>query len=124
LLHACATGHLADQAAHAGFDDGAAVTVVMASGGYPGPYETGVPITGVEDAEALESVAVFHAGTARDDRGRLVTAGGRVLSVTGTGATLAEARERAYAGVGRIHFDGAHWRHDIAARAAEEEESR
>ena len=121
LLHACATGHLAAHAGHAGFDEGAAVTVVMASAGYPGRYETGVPISGVEDAGALEGVTVFHAGTARDDAGRLVTAGGRVLSVTGTGTTLTQARERAYAGVGRIHFEGAHWRHDIAARAAEQE---
>jgi phosphoribosylamine--glycine ligase len=119
LLHACATGRLAHEAGHAGFDDGAAVTVVMASGGYPGPYETGVPIRGVEEAEALEGVVVFHAGTARDERGRLVTAGGRVLAVTGTGATLARARERAYAGVERIRFDGAHVRRDIAAAVAD-----
>jgi len=121
LLHACATGRLAYEAGHAGVDDGAAVTVVMASGGYPGAYETGKVITGVEEADALDGVTVFHAGTARDSGGRLVTAGGRVLSVTGTGATIAEARERAYAGVGLIHFEGAHWRRDIAARAAEEE---
>ncbi len=63
LLHACATGHLAGAAGHARFDDGAAVTVVMASGGYPGPYETGHPISGVADAEALPGVTVFHAGT-------------------------------------------------------------
>jgi phosphoribosylamine--glycine ligase len=121
LLHACATGRLAYEAGHAGVDDGAAVTVVMASGGYPGAYETGKVITGVEEADALDGVTVFHAGTARDSGGRLVTAGGRVLSVTGTGATIAEARERAYAGVGLIHFEGAHWRRDIAARAAKEE---
>jgi phosphoribosylamine--glycine ligase len=119
LLHACATGRLAHEAGHAGFDDGAAVTVVMASGGYPGRYETGVPIEGVEDAEAVEGVTVFHAGTARDDDGRLVTAGGRVLAVTGTGGTLADARDRAYAGVDRIRFDGAHVRRDIAAAIAD-----
>jgi phosphoribosylamine--glycine ligase len=78
-----------------------------------------VPIRGVEEAEALEGVVVFHAGTARDERGRLVTAGGRVLAVTGTGATLARARERAYAGVERIRFDGAHVRRDIAAAVAD-----
>jgi phosphoribosylamine--glycine ligase len=120
LLHACATGRLAYEAGHAGVDDGAAVTVVMASGGYPGAYETGRVITGVEEADALEGVTVFHAGTARDAEGRLVTAGGRVLSVTGTGATIREARQRAYAGVGSIDFEGAQWRRDIAARAAEE----
>jgi phosphoribosylamine--glycine ligase len=120
LLHACATGRLAFEAGHSGADDGAAVTVVMASGGYPGPYGTGGVITGVEAADALEGVTVFHAGTARDADGRLVTAGGRVLTVTGTGATIAEARERAYAGIAMIDFEGAHWRRDIAARAAEE----
>jgi phosphoribosylamine--glycine ligase len=123
LLHACATGRLAYEAGHAGFDDGAAVTVVVASGGYPGAYETGKVITGVEDADALEGVTVFHAGTARDADGRLVTAGGRVLAVTGQGATLAQARERAYAGVDRIHFEGAHVRRDIAAAAAAQEET-
>jgi len=117
LLHACATGRLADEAGHAGFDDGAAVTVVIASEGYPGPYPTGLPIAGIEDAEAIPGVTVFHAGTARDGDGRLVTAGGRVVSVTGTGASLADARERAYAGVERIRFDGAHHRTDIAASA-------
>jgi phosphoribosylamine---glycine ligase len=121
LFHACATGRLAYEAAHAGFDDGAAVTVVMASEGYPGPYETGKPITGIEGAEAMEGVTVFHAGTARDADGRLVTAGGRVLAVTGTGATLTQARDRAYGAVDAIGFDGAHARRDIAARAAEEE---
>ena len=119
LLHACATGRLAYEASHAGFDDGAAVTVVMASDGYPGPYETGLPITGVNEAEALEGVTVFHSGTDRDANGRFVTAGGRVLSVTGSGASLAEARERAYAGVDRIHFEGARFRRDVAANAAQ-----
>ena len=121
LLHACADGTLAEHAGHAGFDDGAAVSVVLASEGYPGSYPTGVPIEGVEAAEALEGVTVFHAGTARDATGQLVTAGGRVLAVTGTGDSLREARERAYAGVDRIGFDGMHYRTDIAARAAEEE---
>jgi phosphoribosylamine--glycine ligase len=124
LLHACATGRLAYEAGHAGFDDGAAVTVVMASEGYPRRPTTGVPITGVDDAEALEGVTVFHSGTARDAEGRLVTAGGRVLSVTGTGATIAEARGRAYAGVDRIRFDGARFRRDIAADAAQPVASR
>jgi phosphoribosylamine--glycine ligase len=119
LFHACATGRLAFEAGHAGFDEGAAVTVVAASEGYPGAYPTGLPIEGVEDANALEGVTVFHAGTARDREGRLVTAGGRVLAVTGAGATLSQARERAYAGVDRIRFDGMHVRRDIAAAALE-----
>jgi len=121
LLGACAVGTLAEHAGHAGFDDGAAVSVVLASEGYPGSYQTGVPIEGIDAAAALEGLTVFHAGTARDAEGRLVTAGGRVLAVTGTGASLREARERAYAGVSRIHFEGMHYRTDIAARAAEEE---
>ena len=121
LLHACATGRLAHEAGHAGFDDGATVAVVLASEGYPGSYPTGVPIDGVEVANSLDGVTVFHAGTARDDNGVLVTAGGRVLAVTGTGATIAEARERAYQGVETIRFEGMHFRTDIAAAAAAEE---
>ena len=121
LLHACATGRLAYEAGHAGFDDGAAVTVVLTSEGYPGTYPTGVPIDGVEVANSLEGVMVFHAGTARDENGVLVTAGGRVLAVTGTGATIAEARDRAYRGVSTIGFDGMQFRTDIAAEAATEE---
>jgi phosphoribosylamine--glycine ligase len=122
LFHACATGRLAFEAGHAGFDEGAAVTVVLASEGYPGPYPTGLPIDGVDDANALDGVTVFHAGTARDREGRLITAGGRVLAVTGQGSTLAEARDRAYAGVDRIRFDGMHHRTDIAAAALERAE--
>jgi len=120
LLHACATGRLAFEAGHAGFDQGDAVTVVVASEGYPGSYPTGLPISGIEAAEAIDGVTVFHAGTARDAEGRLVTAGGRVLSVTGTGASLADACNRAYAGVHEIQFDGMHFRTDIADRASEE----
>jgi phosphoribosylamine---glycine ligase len=119
VLHACATGRLAYESGHAGFDDGAAVTVVMASEGYPGTYRTGAPITGVEEAEAIEGVTVFHAGTARDHDGRLVTSGGRVLSVTGVGEDLAEARMRAYRAVDLIGFEGEHHRTDIAAQAVE-----
>jgi phosphoribosylamine---glycine ligase len=118
LLRACATGRLAYEARHAGFDDGAAITVVIASGGYPGPYETGLPINGVGDAETVEGVTVFHAGTARDASGQLVTAGGRVFAVTGQGATIAEARERAYHGVAQIHFEGMQFRRDIASHAS------
>ncbi|MGZ4150287.1 MAG: phosphoribosylamine--glycine ligase [Actinomycetota bacterium] len=119
LFAACAGGDLAG--ARAEWRGGAAVTVVMASGGYPGSYATGLPIEGVDDAGALEGVTVFHAGTARDADGGLVTVGGRVLAVTGTGEDVAAARERAYAGVGLIGFEGAYARSDIAARAAGEE---
>ena len=93
----------------------AAVCVTLASGGYPGKYATGAPITGIEEAEAITGVEVFHAGTARRD-GRLVTAGGRVLGVTAVGADLPRAIEAAYEAVGRIRFEGMHFRRDIGRR--------
>jgi phosphoribosylamine--glycine ligase len=100
-----------------------AVCVVLASGGYPGSYETGKKITGIEEADRLEGVKVFHAGTALRD-GAFYTAGGRVLGVTARGADLAQAVERAYAGVVRIHFEGMHYRKDIAARALKSSSAR
>ncbi len=100
------------------FGHDACVSVVMAAKGYPAQPCPGDIITGVEEASALEGVTVFHAGTARDPGGHLVTAGGRVLDVTATGPTLAAARGRAYAGVERIAWAGAHWRRDIALEAA------
>jgi phosphoribosylamine--glycine ligase len=114
LLDAVAHGRLAEQPVPV-IRDAAAVGVVMASGGYPGPYPTGLPITGL--GSVPDDVTVFHAGTALDDTGAVVTAGGRVLTVVGTGPDLATAQERAYAGVDAIHFDRAHVRRDIAARA-------
>jgi phosphoribosylamine--glycine ligase len=94
----------------------AAVCVVAASSGYPGAYETGVPIAGIEDAERIEGVMVFQAGTAVRD-GRVVTAGGRVLGVTALGADVPAAIERAYGAMDRIRFAGMHFRRDIARRA-------
>ena len=117
LLHACATSTL-DSVPPLEWRDESAVIVVVASEGYPGTPRTGDPITGIDEAESVEGVAVLHAGTALDDAGRLVTAGGRVLGVRGTGPDLATARERAYAGVARISITGAHSRSDIAAAAA------
>jgi phosphoribosylamine--glycine ligase len=97
-----------------------AVCVVMASDGYPGSYRSGDSITGLPDdrqqQEGGRHTIVFHAGTRAAD-GSLVTAGGRVLGVTGLGPTLLEARERAYAAVKPILFDGRHFRSDIAMRA-------
>jgi phosphoribosylamine--glycine ligase len=92
------------------------VCVVMTSAGYPGPYETGRPITGAEAAGGLPGVHVFHAGTALVD-GALVTAGGRVLGVQALGDDVAAAIRAAYAGVERIRFDGAHYRRDIGHHA-------
>jgi phosphoribosylamine--glycine ligase len=94
----------------------AAVCVVLASGGYPRDYETGFPITGIEAAEAEEGVVVFHAGTRRVGDG-FVTAGGRVVGVTASGADVAEARDRAYAAAAHIRFEGRQLRTDIAERA-------
>jgi phosphoribosylamine---glycine ligase len=95
---------------------GAAVCVTLASGGYPGPYPTGIPVHGIADADALPGVRVFHAGTAaRGDT--IVTAGGRVLGVTAAAGTIADAVARAYEAVGRIRFDGMHYRRDIGRRA-------
>ena len=97
------------------WDERAAVTVVLASGGYPDKYETGKTISGLE-AIPPEGVQIFHAGTKRQD-GKVVTSGGRVLAVTALGETVAAARERAYETVSRIHFEGSHYRRDIAASA-------
>jgi phosphoribosylamine---glycine ligase len=113
LLHAAATGILADVDPPA-WKPGAAVAVVMASAGYPESSSKGDVITGIDAAEALDGVHVVHAGTAERD-GELVTAGGRVLAVVGLGADLAAARDTAYAGVGAIEFPGAQHRTDIAA---------
>jgi phosphoribosylamine--glycine ligase len=95
----------------------ASVCVVMASGGYPGSYAKGKPITGLKDAAELAKVCVFHAGTKRNAGGEVVTDGGRVLGVTALGANLEQAARQAYAAVARIKFGGAQFRHDIAARA-------
>ena len=94
-----------------------AVTVVLTSAGYPGGYEKGKVITGVEDAEAMDDVTVYHAGTALTDAGELVTSGGRVLDVTALGDTFEAARDRAYAACEKIQFEGKTLRHDIGLRA-------
>ncbi|MEZ4218040.1 MAG: phosphoribosylamine--glycine ligase [Myxococcota bacterium] len=115
LLDAAARGAL-DPATRLHWGD-AATCVVMASGGYPRSYETGKPIAGLDEAASCEGVAIFHAGTRRAADGGFETAGGRVLGVTGRGASVAESRDRAYAAVARIRFEGAHYRRDIAHRA-------
>jgi phosphoribosylamine--glycine ligase len=95
------------------WDPRPAVTVVLASAGYPGKYEIGKPISGLETVLKMEDIEVFHSGTRRSD-GEVVTAGGRVLAVTALGSTLDQARSRAYEAASRIHFEACHYRHDIA----------
>lgn len=95
-----------------------AVCVVLASAGYPGAYEKGKVILGIDEAEALDGVSVFHAGTSHNADGELVTAGGRVLNVVALGKTFEEARERAYAACDLISFEGKQFRTDIGAKAA------
>ncbi|MDR7362676.1 phosphoribosylamine--glycine ligase [Nocardioides marmoribigeumensis] len=112
LLKAAADGRL-DEVDPPRWGGGAAVTVVIASAGYPESARRGDVITGIEDAESVEGVDVIHSGTASQDGG-VVTAGGRVLAVTAVGDDVADARSRAYDAVGRIHFDGAQHRTDIA----------
>jgi phosphoribosylamine---glycine ligase len=98
------------------WDPRPSVCVVMASGGYPGKFETGKPISGLDEVSQMADVKVFHAGT-KLENGRIVTDGGRVLGVTALGETLAHAKKRAYEAVGKISFRGAHFRTDIADKA-------
>jgi phosphoribosylamine--glycine ligase len=98
------------------WDPRAAVTVVLASAGYPGKYETGKTISGLSDAGKLQDVQIFHAGT-KCDGSEIKTAGGRVLAVTALGTTIEAARARAYEAVSRIHFENCHYRRDIALSA-------
>ena len=111
LVQATIDGELDEVAIE--WDERPAVTVVMASGGYPGVYEQGKPISGLADCAQLPDVHVFHAGTRREN-GNIVTSGGRVLAVTALAADVGRARARAYEAVGRINFDGCHFRRDIA----------
>ena len=111
LLEATIDGNLTKCAIE--WDTRAAVTVVLASGGYPDKYETGKTISGLDDAAKLEDVQVFHAGTKRAN-GEVRTTGGRVLAVTALGSTLEAARARVYDAVSRIHFENCHYRRDIA----------
>jgi phosphoribosylamine--glycine ligase len=111
LLEATIDGNISECAIE--WDTRAAVTVVLASAGYPGKYETGKTISGLDDAAKLENVQIFHAGTRRAN-GEVKTAGGRVLAVTALGSSLEAARARAYEAVSRIYFENCHYRRDIA----------
>ena len=99
------------------WSDDACACVIMASGGYPKSYPKGIEITGLTNGQ-LDGVTVYHAGT-KLENGKLVTAGGRVLGVTALGDTLENALKKSYEAVEKIHFDGAHYRHDIGKRALE-----
>jgi phosphoribosylamine--glycine ligase len=118
LLAEAAAGHLTHAPT---FDDRAAVTVVLASEGYPRSPRTGDVIEGLEKADAADDVVVFRAGVDRDDHGRWVTAGGRVLNVTGLGDDLAAARDAAYGAVAHLSWPGMQYRSDIARAAAQKE---
>ena len=98
------------------WDPRPALSVVASSQGYPLTSQSGVPISGIDDADAMRDVKVFHSGTAKKD-GQIVTEGGRVLAVTALGATIADAQKRAYQAMDKIHFDGMHFRKDIGWRA-------
>jgi phosphoribosylamine--glycine ligase len=111
LLEATIDGNLSKCAIE--WDARVAVTIVLASGGYPGKYETGKTISGIDDAAKVEDVQVFHAGTKRADD-EVKTAGGRVLAITALGSTLEAARAAAYEAASRVHFENCHYRRDIA----------
>lgn len=114
LLSSAADGSLGSHAPR--MKDQVSVGVVIASGGYPGPVKSGLPIQGLDEAERVKGVTVYHAGTAMKDN-RIVTAGGRVLTVVAAGADFAEARERAYEAAARISFEGMQYRRDIGLKA-------
>ena len=113
-LEACIDGTLTDDLISVRKE--AAVTIVMASEGYPGSYPKGIRITGLDQAAEIEGCTVFHAGT-KIEEGEIVTSGGRVLSVTAIGTDLIDAVDHAYQAVAKIDFKGAHYRKDIAFRA-------
>jgi phosphoribosylamine--glycine ligase len=117
LLMAAAVGGL-DAIPPLSWQSGYAVTVVLAAAGYPIAPRTGDVITGLQEAADVTGVDIFHAGTTVNDEGDLVSAGGRVLSVTAHGDTVSSARARAYEAIDLIRLDGAHYRSDIAKAAA------
>jgi phosphoribosylamine--glycine ligase len=111
VAYGVATGAL--EATELAFERRAAVCVVLASGGYPGEYRTGLPIEGLDAAAKLPDTLIFHAGT-RAANGHILTHGGRVLNIVGLGDTIDAARQNAYCAAAQIHFDGMHYRRDIA----------
>lgn len=118
---ACASGELAGSRLE--WTPQCCVSVVLASGGYPGSHDSGFAVEGLEEVTQMEGVVAFHAGTARAERG-IVTSGGRVLAVSALGDTFAEARSRAYRAANSVEFEGKHFRTDIAQRAESMEVAR
>jgi phosphoribosylamine--glycine ligase len=116
IIEASCNGGIADVPTE--LDGRAATCVVVASGGYPGSYETGFPVTGLDEAEALDDVVVFHAGTSMAE-GQVVTNGGRVLGVTAVGDGIPDSIKRAYEAVEKIEFKNMYFREDIGYRALE-----
>jgi phosphoribosylamine--glycine ligase len=116
ITRACAEGRL-DQL-DIRWRKGACATVVLSAPGYPDQYPKGLPITGLDQATQREGVSVFHAGTAIDEAGQVVSSGGRVLNISAIGGDLPEALRRAYAAVDDVHFDGVHFRRDIGKNYA------
>lgn len=114
ILDACVLGTLAQQPIE--WNSGFACNIVLASGGYPDAYQKGLPITGIEEAERIPGVVVFHAGT-KMESDQLLTSGGRVLGVSAVGQTLKEALDLAYAAAEKIQFEGKYFRRDIGAKA-------
>jgi phosphoribosylamine--glycine ligase len=119
-LEACIDGRLAKTPLR--WSRGASACVVASSGGYPGSYKTGLPITGLAAAAHVPGVEVFHAGTALKN-GEMLTAGGRVLGVTAAADSLSEALARAYQAMAEIHFEGMYCRRDIGYRALKQEQA-
>jgi phosphoribosylamine--glycine ligase len=113
-LEACVEGRLSDTEFR--WKPGASACVIASSGGYPGSFQTGFEITGLDEVAKMPEVQVFHSGTAFSG-GTVRTSGGRVLGVTAAAATLTEALDKAYEAVGKIHFEGMYYRRDIGHRA-------
>ena len=124
LLEAVADERLDEFEGKVEWDERAAVSVVLCSGGYPEKFETGKVILGLELAEKVRDVKIFHGGTKVDDKGRTITDAGRVLTVTALGADLAKARERAYEAVQKISFLGMHYRTDIGEEVAKKKKKK
>ncbi|MCB9983804.1 MAG: phosphoribosylamine--glycine ligase [Rhodospirillales bacterium] len=123
ILDAAAHGRLAEIADQVSWSEKVALCVVMATKGYPGSYPKNTPISGLDDTAEIKDVTVFHAGTARDADGQIVSTGGRVLGVTAVGESIAEAQRRAYMAVNKINWPNGFCRRDIGWRALEAEQA-